>query len=62
MLKQRLETSKVKCKLGLKREVNKVWRSITSQKCKRLIYAFPAHLKQIIKKKGERLITRRAQI
>ena len=59
--KLRQKKGAIKIKLGLKREITKIWRGITPEQCRKLIEAVPVRLKAIIQKEGGRLLGKRTE-
>ena len=58
---EKLKHIKIKSKLGIRREINKIWRAVTPMQCKSLISNVPLRLKPFIEKDGRRLLSRRGQ-
>ena len=47
--------------LALKRWINKTWRKVTPEQCKKLMRSMPKRFKDVIKSGGRRLLSRRGQ-
>ena len=60
-LSGQLKGQKIRSELALRRRINKIWRAVTPDTCKKLVRAVPIRFKDVIKNGGRRLLSRRGQ-